>query len=600
MVAVDEGEFVLLNDLPVEDQTLDLLGTSMVAGELANLIYGSRASTPFVLAVDGRWGTGKSTLMRQLSDILAGRPAVQTVWFNAWTASGVSALTGLLKVVLGKLDRNVVRRAFRRLRDNELLGSSVRIGATVAASFFRLDRALDQLWAQMSVDARAREQARELLRNSLDAWVDETTGEPRHTIVVFVDDLDRCGEATAIEICEAIKLYLDLPGIAFVLGCDLSVLSRIPLSGIETGAQVREYLEKIVQVSYQIPVASEATVASMIRGYAARSRTGHLLTEPLIALIGRQCAGNPRRVKRLLNSFVAEYQLDPHWRQFGADGLLKSVLLQHLYPDLYRDILHTAGDTAGDFLAYRHARNWLLGRGQLSSDDESIRAGQDLMTSYGVVPPGGGADLELWERALGQLDGRVSEAWRLLVDNEDCHRLIRDLGPEDERLRLQNRLRRRPLSTAPTPLDPSAGTEPRFDGLRLLWVDDKPAGNEMTIESLTARGAQVRTCVDTRQALDLLLMFRPNALVSDVGRDGDDQAGFDGLRALREAGYSGPALFFSSYVSDERRRQADAVGAEITSSAARVSEWAQAQAAAVPSTGRQRSPDAPEALARRK
>ncbi|MGI5152596.1 P-loop NTPase fold protein [Plantactinospora sp. CA-294935] len=578
MVAVDEGEFVLLNDLPVEDELADLLGTSMVAGELANLIYGSRASTPFVLAVDGRWGTGKSTLMKQLSDNLARRPDVETVWFNAWTASGVSALTGMLKLVLGKLDRNVVRRAFRQLRDNEVLGGSLRIGAGVAASFFRLDRALDQLWAQMSVDARAREQARDLLAQSLGAWVDEQTGQPRHTIVVFVDDLDRCGEATAIEICEAIKLYLDLPGIAFVLGCDLSVLSRISLPGAETGSHVREYLEKIVQVSYQIPVAPEATVATMIQGYAARSGTGHLLTEPLVALIGRQCAGNPRRVKRLLNSFVAEYQLDPRWREFGADGLMKSVLLQHLYPDLYREILRTTGDTVGDLLAYRSARYWLLNHGRQPSD-EDVKTGRHHLASYGVLQPSEDDPMEVWERALGQLEGRVPEAWRLLAGNEDCRMLIRDLGPEEERLRLQHRLRRRPLSTTPTPIDTSVADGSRYEGLRLLWIDDSPADNELMINSLAARGAQVRTSTGTRQAMDLLPLFQPNALISDLGRADDEYTGFDGLRALRQAGYAGPALFFTSFVDDGRREGAEAIGAEITASSVRVNEWAEAQAA---------------------
>ncbi|MFY1691382.1 P-loop NTPase fold protein [Plantactinospora sp. WMMB782] len=584
MVAVDEGEFVLLNDLPVEDATLDLPGTSMVAGELANLIYGSRGSTPFVLAVDGRWGTGKSTLMRQLSEILARRPDVETVWFNAWTASGVSALTGMLKLVLGRLDRNVVRRAFRRLRDNEVLGGSLRIGAGVAASFFRLDRALDQLWAQMSVDARAREQARDLLATALGSWIDEQTGQPRHTIVVFVDDLDRCGEATAIEICEAIKLYLDLPGIAFVLGCDLAVLSRISLPAAESGGHVREYLEKIVQVNYQIPVAAEATVTTMIRGYAQRSRTAHLLTEPLVALIGRQCAGNPRRVKRLINSFVAEYQLDPRWREFGADGLLKSVLLQHLYPDLYREILTTGGDVLGGLLAYRAARDWLLTHGRVPTG-EDLQAGRQLLVAYGISQPSAQDPADVWERAVGQFEGRVPEAWRLLAGNEDCRMLVRDLGPEPERLRLQHRLRRRPLSTAPTPVEPPAADEARYEGLRLLWIDASPAGNEPMIDGLTARGAQVRTSTDTRQALEILPLFQPNAVISDISRGGEERAGFEGLRVLRQAGYAGPALFFTSRVDDDRRRLAAAVDAAITASAGRVGEWAQAQAAVAAQPG---------------
>src|SRR5262249_18892358 len=161
--------------------------------------------TPFVLAIDGGWGTGKSTLMKQLATELAHR-GEEVVWFNAWTASGVSALSGLLKVVLGRLDPNVVRRSFKRLRDAGVL----RLGLTLVAGFFRVDKAMDQLWERMSVDAKAREEARALVRDAVTEWM-ERPGVPRRTIAVFVDDLDRCGESTAVEICEVIKLYLDLP-----------------------------------------------------------------------------------------------------------------------------------------------------------------------------------------------------------------------------------------------------------------------------------------------------------------------------------------------------------------------------------------------------
>jgi putative protein kinase ArgK-like GTPase of G3E family len=161
----EDDRFLLLNDLPVEDATADLLGTAEVAGRLADLIHGSRSNTPFVLAIDGYWGTGKSTLMRQLAAALrtcAGE-RVEVVWFNAWTASGVDALTGMLRLVLDRLDANTVRRSVRSLRRSGVLTGSLRIALTLLAGFFRVDRTIDELWKRMSVDAKARQQARELL-----------------------------------------------------------------------------------------------------------------------------------------------------------------------------------------------------------------------------------------------------------------------------------------------------------------------------------------------------------------------------------------------------------------------------------------------------
>jgi CheY-like chemotaxis protein len=562
--------FLLLNDLPVESQELDLLGTARVAVDLAELVHGSRENTPFVLAVDGPWGAGKSSLMRQLSHALRERE-VEIVWFNAWTASGASALTAMLKLVLAKLDRNLVRRSFRRLDSGGYLGRALRIGVTMLAGFFRVDRAIDDLWERMSVDAKARQEARELLQEAMTSWVDESRDGPRRTIVVFVDDLDRCSDVTAIEICEAIKLYLDLPGLVFVLGCDLNVLARMPVPGVsmEGPTHVRRYLEKIVQVSYQIAAPTEDAVRAMIRGYADRSRTAELLTDAMVGLIARESRGNPRRIKRLFNSFVAEYQLDVGWRDFGADGLMKAVILQHYYPEFYQEIVQGSGDAVDELLDYRLARGWLLSAGEQSPEDGDPGV---VLRRLGV-PVLGRFDAEEIRRALQALDERVPYAWRLYANSDDFLTLLRDLGDGRERRRLQERLRRRPLSTSPAVDDAGPPQQSRLDGLRLLWVDDEPVGNESLINNLMARGAQVRMVTDGEQALAVLPFFAPNALVSDVSRYGRD-VGFEDLKAIRENGYAGPAFFFAGQVTDDRRAKAAAVGADgIDNSPSSVMTW---------------------------
>ena len=558
----DDGDrFLLLNDLPVDTAESDLLNTSAVAADLGRLIVGSRDNTPFVVAVDGRWGAGKSTLMRQLSAELRTHGDVEVVWFNAWTASGVSALVGMLKGVLARLDRNVVRRSFRRLNAGGLLTGTVRLVLTAIAGFLRADRALEDLWRRVPVDAEAREQAKTLLQSALTEWAEQGGGRPRRTIVVFIDDLDRCGDRTALEICEAIKLYLDVPGIAFILGCDLGVLSRIAVPGGGDADHVRGYLEKIIQVNYQIPVPSTDSVHAMITGYARRSGTERLLTAAMTDLIGRQTGGNPRRVKRLINSFVAEYQLDPGWQRFGAEGLMKAVALQHFYPDLYREILSSTGDTVGELLTYKAARQLLLGSADGGADH--AEEARDYLRRRGIAPPdpdrGPYSPNEVRE-LLSQLDERTSPGWPSLVDSPDALALLAALGDAAERQRLEQRLRRRPLSTTPTPAGPAGGGASKLDRIRLLWVDDNPTGNETLMNNLASRGAQIRTVVNGQQALDLLMPFRPNAVLSDIFRAGLE-AGFTDLRELLDAGYAGSSFFFTSRVTPELREKASAVGA---------------------------------------
>ncbi len=570
MSSPDGDAFLLLNDLPVDGRTTDFLGTCDAAARLAELVSYSRGQTPFVLAIDGRWGTGKSSLMRQLAEELKGKGNIEVVDFNAWTASGVDALTGLIKMVLGKLDKRLVRRTFRQLSSNGLLTGTVRLGLTVLAGIFRADRAVDQLWERMSVDARAREDARKLLSAAVKTWSDQGAGVPRRTIAVFVDDLDRCNEQTVVAICEVIKLYLDLPGMVFVLGCDLTVLSRLPVLNAQSPAHVRDYLEKIVQVSYQIPVPSGPQVEAMIAGYAAASKTDSLLTPATSSLIGRQSAGNPRRVKRLLNSFVAEYQLDPGWARLGSEGLMNAVILQHFYPDLYQQIIRDEGDTVERFIAYRAARDWMLRVGEEPEEQWLER----LLGRFGYTK---GTSIEV-------LDSRVPEAWRLLAGNDDCLALLCEFGDGAQRIHLQQRLRRRPLTTTPNRGEGFPAS--RFDGLRVLWLDDHPSNNETIINSLIARGAQIRTATTGAQALELLEPFRPNVVISDVGRAGED-VGFDDLKMLRAKGFTGLSYFFTAKISPELQTRAEAAGASgMTASSTMLMDWLATTVSAAQATGR--------------
>jgi predicted KAP-like P-loop ATPase len=108
-------EYFLLNDQPVARLDDDLLGMADIAAGIVSVIVASMRSSPFVLAIDAGWGMGKSTLLRQIEDCLPEKPRIVKLRFNAWTAEGENALEGLIKAVLGELDRNVLRRWARRL-----------------------------------------------------------------------------------------------------------------------------------------------------------------------------------------------------------------------------------------------------------------------------------------------------------------------------------------------------------------------------------------------------------------------------------------------------------------------------------------------------
>ncbi len=83
------------------------------------------------------------------------------------------------------------------------------------------------------------------------------------TLVIFIDDLDRCLPEAALRLLEGIKIYLNLNNCIVVFGMDHRQLEQSlqkALPGAETGQTsyyAREYLEKICQDIHYLPVPSQ-------------------------------------------------------------------------------------------------------------------------------------------------------------------------------------------------------------------------------------------------------------------------------------------------------------------------------------------------------
>jgi CheY-like chemotaxis protein len=483
------------------------------------------------------------------------------------------------------MDRNVVRRVLRGTRNRRYLLGTLRVISSVGLGFLHLGRLVDEMWAHAAVDAKARNEVRDVVREIVRDWVDARDGTPRRMIVVFVDDLDRCGDDTVIGVCEAIKLYLDLPGIVFVLGCDLALLARPSMVPSADRALVRSYLEKIIQVNYQVPVPTERQVEALIDGYAQRSGTKRIFTDTTRRLVAERAAGNPRSIKRLINSFIVEYRLDDEWRELGGEALMNAILLQHFHPDFYRLLIDQTGtDVVDDFLNYRTVRH-AIHVGDLQTNRHVI---ESTFKRYSLPSDLDSADPDALRDRLDRLDQEVPPGWPELARQAEFASLLEGIGTARDRRRLQQRLRRQRLSTAPVTMSPldnlfsSSVTPDRpVRGLRVLWIDDEHAGHDAIIGSLAGRGAQVVAARDIDEALTQVKSLRPHVVISDVTRQGVNDAGFRDAAQLRRAtGYQGPIFFYTRAIDPKREESTrGAAPASITMSATELVDWLETLAA---------------------
>jgi formylglycine-generating enzyme required for sulfatase activity len=371
-----------LSDQPaVEDQ----LGFAPYAKTLADIVADPFTETPLTIGVFGDWGMGKTSLMRMIARRVRDEPVVsqtefpvETLWFNAWLYSREDTLWRalLLRVVDGV--RPLVAGQVQAGRDLDRIAAQLTQATepgggpwlTVPSDTLRLaspselrlplvaglrllqeqpegGELTDLIQAVERAQARAMQQriaALDEFRRTLEQ-VSQQHIVKNGRLVVFVDDLDRCLPDKAVEVLEAIKLFLDVPECIFVLGVDRQVVERgikvryRDFGEIEAGRAVLEgarYLEKIIQIPFSLPpVKVEA-----MRGFVEQIGSDRLTDPRCAEIFARGLTPNPRRFKRTLNIFLLLERLAANNPDLGDRikplRLAKIVIIQQYHPRLFR------------------------------------------------------------------------------------------------------------------------------------------------------------------------------------------------------------------------------------------------------------------------
>ena len=395
----DAGRQAILSDQPARD---DRLNFAPYAKTLAEIIADLNTDTPLTIGVFGGWGRGKTSLMRmvkkRLDDNASDEINLHTVWFNAWLYSRERAIWRSLiarvvqsvrrfaladeqQTALDQLEERLYQPASagdeRLLLPPGCVPGLQTMGAFTPASLDLLRRQAQRSGEQAQVDkldellrdakvSRAvtwREQlvALDDFRRRFEELSENVLDHGR--LVVFIDDLDRCLPDKAVEVLEAVKLFLDVPGFVFVLGVDRSVIEegiRVRYQDYETELDGARYLEKIIQIPFKLPPIDAGTVAN----YVHKVTAGNLPDARCETVFSVGLEPNPRRIKRTLNVFLLLWRLAQN-RADLADviqpvRLAKIVVIQQTYPrlfDLLVDGPHYLPDLEERFRTGDHVRD---------------------------------------------------------------------------------------------------------------------------------------------------------------------------------------------------------------------------------------------------
>ena len=237
----------------------DVLDRKEVADRLTSIVRGQAA--PFVISIDGRWGTGKTFLLKRWQRHLE-HQGFEAVYYNAWqddvSDDPLLAITGQLsehfdKGSYAETVRGLARLVPRLLDAAAPLTPVGPIWAMFRGAFKKLRD--DQSPPESLRRYRERRAVADDLRQGLATFGAEVRGKTEQPLVFIIDELDRCRPTFAIELLERVKHIFGVPNIVFVFGINRSELVK-SLASVYGEIDAGTYLRRFFDMEFVLPDAS--------------------------------------------------------------------------------------------------------------------------------------------------------------------------------------------------------------------------------------------------------------------------------------------------------------------------------------------------------
>lgn len=319
-------------------------------------------SDGFVMAINNKWGSGKTTFVEMWKQQLKNE-GFQTLYFNAWEndfqTEVMVALLAELKELQDKGKRNfnslVKSGAILLNKTAPIIASGIvsrAVGDKVAGELVEVITELTtgELKKQIESFTDAKKGLIDF-RNSLKKYVAQVNkGKP---VIFIIDELDRCRPNYAVSVLENIKHLFSVEGIVFVLSIDKVQLGHA-IRGVYGSEQIdsEEYLRRFIDLEYNLPTPDRRLFIKYLYNYfefnlfinsnARRARIEFhsdvdVLENNAIILFAdenftlRQIEKNFARIRLTLNTFSEEQHI------FTDIVVLLSYIYDR-YPEIYNKI----------------------------------------------------------------------------------------------------------------------------------------------------------------------------------------------------------------------------------------------------------------------
>lgn len=348
-------------DVPRRHDQEDLFGIKIYQDALIQYI--KLTDTPITIALQGEWGSGKTSLMNLLRWNLCDIDNAQffPIWINTWQFSLmktpaqaiISILEGIINQIGALNPTHKWEESKRKI--GGLFKKIASVGTKVAASTVGVDgEALEDLFGSDNGQSDILQ-----LKEEISKLVDESlkNNPNKAGFTFFIDDLDRIDPPVAVEILELLKNIFDLEHCIFILAIDYDVVIKglKPKFGELTDKNEREFrsfFDKIIQLPFSMPVANYnidtflVDALSKINFFSEEEMKDHSIQEAVSELARLSVGTNPRSLKRLTNTLSLISIINSGIAKAGAEDIANKykvinfglVCMQIAYPYIYNQL----------------------------------------------------------------------------------------------------------------------------------------------------------------------------------------------------------------------------------------------------------------------
>lgn len=375
-------------DRPIDGWREDLLDRQCFSQEFGKALYEYNGADGLVVGLYGKWGSGKTSVLSMAKEKIENliENNEDEVISNSHDRNSISKS---FKEFLSKLSRsghkydenynakhcgivnyktkimefspwnysdknNLISLFFQNLKHKLCGENSSRIGKKIKKALNRYIDAIDALKIVPNVGTALAAVLKTIAKvlqspdlNKAKSELGDLLKVYPGKIIVFIDDIDRLTAPQIRDIFQLVKKVGDLPNIIYVLAMDREIVCNA-LSKFHN-IDGNEYLEKIVQVAFEIPELNKSKLCAIF--YKKLSNVVDALPDHVIIdenyleKVFEDCVSpyitNLRDVIRLINTFQFRYGV--LYRYVSFEDMLCITALEVFDPQLYKWICNNKG-----------------------------------------------------------------------------------------------------------------------------------------------------------------------------------------------------------------------------------------------------------------